>query len=280
MNGLKLKVFLGVLVVLAAATVIIIGFQRKPEKIMELTVSGGFWARREKYEYYSNGSIVFNDPARNRSGSSVMPISTNDELLHRMKTILEAYPDGLKLEPGSGADYFIYNLTIYSKSGTVTYYWTDVSGELPVELHYLASLLQELNSFTSGYSKIVFYLKTDKLVVNKGETLKILATAFNPAQEDFTYAAPTPCSPDFKIHIQAPGGGIIELYPVGYDPEKPCVQVIQNRVLEAGGTIESEYNYTFNEEGIYVLEAFFPYAEWSETRYTYILKVLVQQAGS
>jgi hypothetical protein len=243
---------------------------------MELTVSGGFWARREKYEYYSNGSIVFNDPARNRSGSLVMPISINDELLQRMKTILEAYPDGLKLEPGGGADYFIYNLTIYSKGRTVTYYWTDVSGELPGELSYLASLLRELNSFTSGYSKIVFYLKTDKLVVKKGETLKILAIAFNPAQEDFPYASPTPCSPDFKIHIQAPGGERIELYPVGHDPEKPCIQVIQNRVLEAGGTIESEYNYTFNEEGTYALEAFFPYAEWSETRYTYILTILVQ----
>lgn len=276
MNGLEMKVFAGILVMLAAATVIIIAFQRKPEKTMELTVSGGFWARHEKYEYYSNGSIIFKDLARNKSGSSVIPISTNDELLRRMRTLLEAYPDGLKLEPGSGADYFIYNLIIYSNGRTVTYYWTDVSGELPRELHYLVSLLRELNSFTSGSSKIVFYLKTDRLVVNKGETLKILAVAFNPAQEDFPYASPTPCSPDFKIYLKSPSGGITELYPVGHDPEKPCIQVIQNRVLEAGGTIESEYSYAFSEEGTYVLEAFFPYAEWSETRYTYTLTILVQ----
>lgn len=276
MNGLKLKVFVGVLVMLAAATVIIIAFQRKPEKMMELTVSGGFWAKREKYGYYSNGTIIFEDLARNKSGSSVISISTNDELLRRMKTLLEAYPDGFKLEPGSGADYFIYNLIIYSNGRTVTYYWTDVGGELPGELYYLASLLRELNSFASGSSKIVFYLKTDRLVVDKGETLKILAVAFNPAQEDFTYASPTPCSPDFKIRLQAPSGGITQLYPVGHDPEKPCIQVIQNRVLKAGGTIESEYNYAFNEEGIYVLEAFFPYAEWSEARYTYTLTVLVK----
>ncbi|MCX8182916.1 MAG: hypothetical protein N3F08_00635 [Crenarchaeota archaeon] len=276
MSRLKLKVFLGALAVLAAATIIIIALQRKPGKIMELTVSGGFWTRHEKYEYYSNGSIIFNDLARNKSGSSLIPISTNDELLRRMKTLLEAYPGGLKLEPGSGADYFIYNLTIYSNGRTVTYYWTDVSGELPRELSYLASLLHELNSFASGYSKIVFYLKTDRLIANKGETLKILAIAFNPSQEDFPYASPTPCSPDFKIHLQAPGGERIELYPVGHDPEKPCIQVIQNRVLKAGGTIEAEYAYTFNKEGTYVLEAFFPYAEWSETRYTYMLMVLVQ----
>lgn len=276
MNGLKLKVFQWVLVMLAAATIIIIGFQRKPEKTMELTVSGGFWARREKYEYYSNGSIVFNDLARNKSGSSVIPISTNDELLRRMKTLLEAYPDGLKLEPGGGADYFIYNLTVYGKSRIVTYYWTDVSGELPGELYSLTSLLLELNSFAMGYSKIVFYLKTDKLVVNKGETLKILAVALNPAQEDFTYSSPTPCSPDFKIRLRAPGGERTELYPVGHDPEKLCIEVVQNRVLKAGGTIEAEYSYAFDEEGTYVLEAFFPYAEWSETRYTYVLTVLVR----
>ncbi len=276
MNGLKLKVFQWVLVMLAAATIIIIGFQRKPEKTMELTVSGGFWARREKYEYYSNGSIVFNDLARNKSGSSVIPISTNDELLRRMKTLLEAYPDGLKLEPGGGADYFIYNLTVYGKSRIVTYYWTDVSGELPGELYSLTSLLLELNSFAMGYSKIVFYLKTDKLVVNKGETLKILAVALNPAQEDFTYSSPTPCSPDFKIRLRAPGDERTELYPVGHDPEKLCIEVVQNRVLKAGGTIEAEYSYAFDEEGTYVLEAFFPYAEWSETRYTYVLTVLVR----
>jgi len=263
-------------VILAGAvSIVMFRFQKEQGKLMELTVSGGFWARMEKFEFYANGSIVYHDLARNVKNSTLISPSILGELTDRMNLLLKAYPDGLKLEPGGGADYFTYNLSIYSNGKTITYYWTDVSEEPPKELSYLTGLLRGMSSFASGCWKIVFYLKTDKLVVNKGETLKIFAVAMNPGQNGFSYASPTPCSPDFKVQLRTPGGEMVELLPVGYDPEKPCIQVIQNRTLKPGDMIRSEYNYTFNEEGTYVVEAYFPRAEWSAIRYVYMLTITV-----
>ena len=258
-----------------AASMIMLRFQKTQEKLMELTVSGGFWARMEKFEFYVNGSIVYHDLIRKVENYTSIPHSILRELTERMELLLKTYPEGLKLEPKGGADYFIYNLSIYSNGRTTTYYWTDVSGEQPKELSYLTSLLRGINSFASGYGKIVFYLKTDKLVVRKGETLKILAVAMNPSRSDFPYASPTPCTPDFKVKLLAPSGETVELFPVGYDPKKPCIQVVQNRNLKPDDIIQLEYNYTFNEEGTYFVEAYFPYAEWSETRYVNVLTITV-----
>jgi hypothetical protein len=263
------------IILAGAASIVMFRFQKEQGKLMELTVSGGFWARMEKFEFYANGSIIYHDLARNMEKSTSIPPWILGELTDRMNLLLKAYPDGLKLEPGGGADYFTYNLSIYGNGRTTTYYWTDVSGEPPEELSYLTSLLRGMNSFASGYWKIVFYLKTGKLVVNKGEMLKMFAVAMNPSQKDFPYASSTPCSPDFKVKLQTPGGETIELFPVGYDSEKPCIQVIQNRTLKPGDMIQLEYNYTFNEEGTYVVEAYFPRAEWSATRYVYMLTITV-----
>jgi hypothetical protein len=265
------------LILAGAVGTVMLRLQKVQEKIMELTVSGGFWARMEKFEFYENGSIIYRDLTRNIKNSTSIPHSTLMELIGRMKLLLEAYPEGLKLEPMGGADYFTYNLSIYSNGRTTTYYWTDVSEEQPEELSYLASLLHGMNSFAAGYWKIVFYLKTEKLAFNKGETLKMFAVAINPSRSDFQYASPTPCHPDFRIQLRTPSGETVELFPVGYDPKKPCIQVVQNRTLKPGDTIQLEYNYTFSEEGTYVVEAYFPYAEWSATRYVSMLMITVHR---
>jgi hypothetical protein len=263
------------ILLVGAVSIALLSFQKDRGKIMELIVSGGFWARIEKFECYANGSIVFNDLVRNRRNSTLIPRPLLDELTDRMNLLLKAYPDGLKLEPGGGADYFIYNLSIYSNGKMITYYWTDVSEEPPGELLYFASLWSGMNSFASGYWKIVFYLKTDKLVVNKGETSRVFAIAMNPTRESCSYASPTPCSPDFKLYLQTPDGKRIELFPTDYDPAKPCIQVIQNRTLNPGSMIQLEYNYNFEKSGPYIIEAYFPYAEWSVTRYVCKLKISV-----
>ncbi|MEM2088178.1 MAG: hypothetical protein QXF52_05815 [Thermoproteota archaeon] len=265
---------LTVMILVGAVSIMIFSFQKERGKIMELTVSGGFWARMERFECYANGSVVFKDLARNLENTMMIPCQLLDELTDRMTLLLKAYPEGLKLEPTGGADYFIYNLNIYSNGKTVTYYWTDVSEEFPNELSYFISLLRGASSFASGYWDIMFYLKTDKLIVNRGETLKIFPTAMNPAQKNFSYVSPTPCSPDFKLYLQTSGGRRVELFPTDYDP--PCIQVIQNRTLNSGNMIQSEYNYTFEKSGIYIIEAYFPYAEWSETRYVCTLTISVQ----
>lgn len=104
---------LTVMILVGAVSIMIFSFQKEHEKIMALTVSGGFWARMEQVEYYANGSVVFSDLARNMKNSTVIPRPLLDELIDMMNLLLKAYPEGLKLEPTGGADYFIYNLSIY-----------------------------------------------------------------------------------------------------------------------------------------------------------------------
>ncbi|MBO3799936.1 MAG: hypothetical protein FGF52_02620 [Candidatus Brockarchaeota archaeon] len=260
------------MVIISGIIVMFFGSQKKPEKIMELTFSGGFWGVCETCEYYSDGAVF----AKRRNSSALIPSFVLDELTSRMSLLLEKYPDGLELKPEEGAvDYFIYNLTIYDRGKSINYYWTDVSEKPPKELAYLHHLLRETSGFPSGFQDIIFYLKTDKLTVNKGETLKIYSVAVNLMKKDFHYSSPTPCSPDFKIYLQTPSGRRIELFPICYDPEKICIQVIQERVLKAGDIIQSEYQYTFSEEGVHVIEAHFPYAEWEETMYHSVLEIPV-----
>ena len=252
--------------------IILISFQNSHRKIMELSISGGFWGVYETYEYYSDGTLF----AKRREASVLLPSYVLDELTNRMNLLLEKYPDGLELKPEEGAaDYFIYNLTIYDRDRVIKYYWTDASEKPPKELAYLYHLLHETSGFPFNPGDIIFYLETDKLNVKKGETLKIYATAVNLMREDFQYYSPTPCSPDFKIYLKTPSGRRIELFPVGYDSGRICIQVIQERVLKAGDIIRSEYEYKFIEEGIYVIEAQFPYAEWEETKYHCVLEIPV-----
>ncbi|MBO3839979.1 MAG: hypothetical protein QXN75_01665 [Thermoproteota archaeon] len=259
-------------VLIGSLIVAFISVQKNFEKIMELNISGGFWGAYETYEYYSNGTVF----SKRKNSSISIPSFVLDELTSRMNLLLKACPDGLELKPEEGAaDYFIYNLTVYSKGRAINYYWTDVGEKPPKELTYLYQLLRETSGFPSNLRDIIFYLKTDRLTVNKGETLKIYAVAVNPIKKDFYYSSPTPCSPDFKIYLQTPSGRRIELFPIGYDPGKVCVQVIQERVLKAGEAIRSEYEYKVDEEGIYVIEAHFPYAEWEETRHHCVLEIPV-----
>ncbi len=220
----------------------------------------------ERYVYHSDGSAVFSGYGES---SSVTLALVSDELKRRVKILLAAYPNGLRLEAQGGADYFVYNLTVYDGGRAVTYYWTD--GELPRELHYLASLLKSLNNFASRRSGVIFYVEVDKLVIKRGETLRIAAVVLNPTETDFVYFSPTPCSPDFRMYLRSSRGVEIELCPDG--STGPCIQVIQERVLKAGGSVKVSYSYMFGEVGTYFLEAFFPYAQWSEATSITILVI-------
>jgi len=244
-------------------------------KLLELKVSGGFWGRNDKLEVYLDGSFEYQDFRTSSRRGSTIPSFLLEELKERLNLLLEKYPEGLKLGAKGGADYFIYNMSVYRDGRVVTYYWTDVSEGIPVELSHLDSLLRSVLGFASGTWKITLYAKVDKLHASEGETLKVLVIAVNPGPDDFSYPSPTPCSPDFKVLLRNPNGEVKELFPQGYDPGKPCIQVIQNRTLKAGGTIRLEYTYSLSEEGVYTVEAYFPYAEWSEVRYAVALKISV-----
>jgi hypothetical protein len=276
MSKIHVYVFTWLTIVLAGAIIMVIfNPQNKPVKIMELIVSGGIWGAYEKYEYYSDGTVFFKDLlGRWESNSVLIPSFILDELSSRIGILLEKYPNGLEL-PVEGADFFIYNLTVYHKGDTVSFYWSDVSEELPIELVYLYNLLSRVSYFTSRRAHVIFYLKTDRLTVSRGETLRMIAIAVNPGEKDFQYRSPTPCTPDFKIFVKTPSGSKIELFPTGYDSGRACIQVVQERVLKTGDMIQLEYEYRVDEEGVYVIEACFPYAEWEGERYYSFLKIIV-----
>ncbi|MGQ9596771.1 MAG: hypothetical protein ACUVQY_06320 [Thermoproteota archaeon] len=202
-----------ILVIAVSIMILMLSFQGGTGKLMELNISGGFAGMNMNFEYYSNGSIVFNDLRRNLRNSVLVPRRIMDELMSRIDLLLDAYPDGLELKPEGGADYFIYSLSVYGNGRKITYWWTDMS-ENPKELVYLVDLLRKTNALASGSGELILYVKTDKLKVERGEALKIFIMVINPLERDFQYPSPTPCSPDFKAYLYAQENRVTELFPI------------------------------------------------------------------
>lgn len=171
----------------------------------------------------------------------------------------------MEAEPGS-ADYFTYSLKVYRDSKILIYQWTDTS-KSPPSLHSLASLISQVNNFVTKGDSIIFFIKTDKINYKEGGKLLFRVIALNPTKIDFNYQSPTPCTPNFKVLIVGLDGKGIELYPIGSKLGKPCLQVIQGRVLSSGSQIQSEYEYILEARGSYIIQATFPYPDISGYRW-------------
>lgn len=258
----------------AAALLLLAGSWKEGDAVLEFNVTGGFWGRDDGFKLYPDGSLTYR-VRRETVRTSTLPEQILAELDSRVGQLLRSYPDGLELEPGGGADYFVYSLAIRRGGKVVTYRWTDL-GEVPGELLYLADLLRGVNSFLAGQEGIIVLIRASSLSLSRGRTLELRVSAFNLAQEDFAYESPTPCHPDFKVLLHREQAEPVELFPVGHDPSAPCIQVVQQRKLEANGSLHAEYRVTLSEEGIYTVEASFPYAEWSRRRFTSRVTVAVK----
>lgn len=57
------------LVIAVSIMILMLSFQVGTGKLVELNISGGFAGMNMNFEYYSNGSIVFNDLRRNLRNS-------------------------------------------------------------------------------------------------------------------------------------------------------------------------------------------------------------------
>jgi len=259
---------LGIITLISIGIIsICFNLQKGTDKIMELNVSGGFASMNIHFEYYKNGSVIYNNLKTSTKISVILPNTIVKELETRINTLLETYPYGLDLKPDpNSADYFTYNLQVFSNGKKVIYRWTDISNSSK-ELFYVAQFIFEINNFVLNRNTIFVYLKIDELNIKSGEKAKIFAVAMNPTQENFSYSSPTPCSPDFRLYLYTLEGEKIELFPTNYNASKPCIQVVQTRVLKPGDLIQSEYEYTFSKEGIYTIEVLFPYADWNQVRY-------------
>ncbi len=258
----------------AVALLLLAGSERRGDAVLEFNVTGGFWGRDDGFRLYPDGSLTYR-VKRETLGTSTLPEQILTELDSRVEQLLKSHPDGLKLEPGGGADHFVYSLAIRRGGKVATYQWTDLS-EVPGELLYLADLLRGISSFLAGREGVIILVRASSLSVDRGRTLELRVSAFNLAQEDFAYESPTPCHPDFKVLLYREQAEPVELFPVGYNPGAPCIQVVQQRKLEASGNLHAEYRVTLNEEGTYAVEASFPYAEWSQRRFTSRVTVTVK----
>ncbi len=137
----------------------------------------------------------------------------------------------------------------------------------PTPLTNVANLVSDINQLIVRNDSMIVLIKPNKEKYNEGEEVTIKVEVSNPAQNDFEYSSPTPCHPDIRVLIIESDNTKTEIFPIGIDMNKTCIQVIQGRVLKSGSKIELEYKYTFRRQGEYSVEASFPYDGFSQYRF-------------
>lgn len=249
----------------------------REEYSAKLNISGGIAGMQIEVNYYGNGSVFYKNFKTNFEKSIQVPENVSKEFFERLKSLVEAYPEGLKLEPKPGsADFFTYKLTIILKDKRVSFEWTDTSNIIP-ELDAVAQTVDKINDMIVRQQKqeIILTVLIDKYEYRVGEKVVFKVVAKNFGSEDFRYSSPTPCHPDFKAIIYFPDGKEIEIYPKGVPMGRPCIQVVEERVLKGGEEKSSEYEYIFNAAGNYRIKVCFPYAQWAEKRWEKEIEIVV-----
>jgi hypothetical protein len=236
----------------------------EPEKLFELDITGGFANMQIHVDFLRDGTAVYNNTKTGFSGRTQASSSQLEELERRIKILTDSYPNGLELEAEpSSADYFNYNMKVYGEDELLTFIWTDTSKK-PTPLTNVANLVSDINQLIVRNDSMIVLIKPDKEKYNEGEKATMKVEVSNPTQNDFEYSSPTPCHPDIKVLIMESGNTKTEIFPIGMDIDKTCIQVIQGRVLKSGSKIELEYEYTFQSQGEYLVEASFPYNGFSQ----------------
>ncbi|MEM3385906.1 MAG: hypothetical protein QXE78_10325, partial [Nitrososphaeria archaeon] len=170
-------------------------------------------------------------------------------------------------KPGS-ADFFTYKLSVNTGYKTVVFEWTDTSNLMP-ELQMLSQSIFKINDMIVRQveQQISLTIFVEKYEYRVGEKVAFKVVSKNVGDKDFRYSSPTPCHPNFKVVVYSPDGKEFEVYPKGVPMGRPCIQVVEERVLKVGEEISSEYEYVCSYKGNYIIRAWFPYAEWSEKRW-------------
>ncbi|MBC7091309.1 MAG: hypothetical protein H5T50_05305 [Nitrososphaeria archaeon] len=247
------------------------------EYVAKLNISGGIAGMQIEVNYYGNGSVFYRNFRTNFEKSIQVPENVSKEFFERLKSLVEAYPKGFKLEPKPGsADFFTYKLTISLKDKEVSFEWTDTSEIMP-ELYAVTQIIYKINDMIVRPPKqeIILTVLIDKYEYKVGEKVVFKVVAKNVGSEDFRYSSPTPCHPDFKVTIYFPDGKEIEIYPKDVPMGRPCIQVVEERVLKGGEEKSSEYEYIFNIAGNYRVWVCFPYAQWAEERWEKEIEIVV-----
>jgi len=237
------------------------------DRIMELSISGGFAAMQIEVDYFKNGFVVYNNSRTGFIRNSTIPVQLMNELNSKLNVLVAKYPAGLDLEPEPGsADYFIYVLRVNRDGKTVVFKWTDTS-KSPTCLSDFSHILFKVNNYVVDKEKIILLIEASKVEYRVGEKVFIKVLAMNPTLNIFEYQSPTPCSPNFRVTVKAPDEREFEIFPIGLDTSKPCIQVVEKRSLGPRSVLVADYEFELNSTGRYDFQATFPYAQWSETTF-------------
>ncbi|MEM1985847.1 MAG: hypothetical protein QXK55_03415 [Nitrososphaeria archaeon] len=246
------------------------GFKLSEEELVaKLDISGGIAGMQIEVYYYGNGNIVYRNFKTGFEKQAQVSFEMKKEFLDNLKKLVDLYPQGFSLEPKPGsADFFTYKLSVNTGYRTVVFEWTDTSNLMP-ELQMLSQSIFKINDMIIRQveQQISLTIFVEKYEYKVGEKVAFKVVSKNVGDKDFRYSSPTSCHPNFKVVVYSPDEKEFEVYPKGVPMGRPCIQVIEERILKVGEEISSEYEYVCSYKGNYIIRAWFPYAEWSEKRW-------------
>ncbi|MCX8189261.1 MAG: hypothetical protein N3F64_06080 [Nitrososphaeria archaeon] len=246
------------------------GFKSNNEDLVaKLNIYGGIAGMQIEVDYYKNGSIIYRNLKTSFERQTQVSIEMIKEFEEKLKNLIDLYPQGFRLEPKPGsADFFTYKLTLNTGYRIVVFEWTDTSN-LTHELQMLSQSIFKINDIIVRQVGYQIYLNIiiEKYEYKVGEKVVFKIVSKNVGDNEFRYSLPTPCHPNFKVIVYSPDEKEFEIYPKGVPMGRPCIQVIEERLIKVGEEISAEYEHTLSNKGKYIIKAWFPYSEWSEKRW-------------
>lgn len=244
-------------------------FFRNP--LFKYTRSGGIAGFMEEFDIYGNGKISYRDL---RAGTEV-EVDIGEELAGLARVLYselsEAPPVSIKAKPGA-ADFFAHRLDVSGK----TFEWVDAwaaEDELPSELSDFYALISMViedkvkKSFTAyevsaqkGNVSLNLVFGSYSYKIN--EPINVSITVRNLGERELCYTSPTPCHPDVLMSSDADHE--LEFAKPKFSKETICIQMLDRRLLEAGGSIENLAVIAFKSSGIVHVSIRFPPATFEQ----------------
>lgn len=263
---------------------------------LEFGKTGGIAGIDRTLTIDDNGTVWFRsryDTSFNATIGSVVL----SELRDSVGTNLPKISQGAFQAKGGAADYFTYRLEVQVDNSVREIAWVDkwaVDGTFPPELEVLQTSLEkalktleaqatftntnsvhaDLSCESSGKRTLCGALSltiyTDKARYKIGENVRVFALVTNTGPPTINYTSPTPCDADIRLNVS----GDSEVQDITYSdvPSVACVQVLQQRSLEANRTLvhHGTWNMSFDENGTqtvaipgqYTVSAVIPYANF------------------
>lgn len=268
----------------------------EPGLHLEFSKAGGIAGIDSALTIDGNGTASFrsrHDTSFNATAGGVVL----SELRDSVATNLPKISQGAFQAKGGAADYFTYRLSVRVDNSVREIAWVDkwaVEGTFPRELEVLQTTLEKvlkileaqatftnMNSVHADLScesngkrtlcgALSLTIYTDKARYKIGENVRVFALVANTGPPTINYTSPTPCDADIRLKVSADSG----MRDITHSdiPPVACVQVLQQRSLEANRTLvhHATWNMSFDADGTqtvsvpgeYTVSAVMPYANF------------------